>query len=86
MKLSDAIQAGAGMLQTPGPSHVLDCWTAAQAGLLGRWPSPAETCPFYWENPWGIAPGSDLEYWLRLTVTAKYHWSDIIKRLRRFGV
>jgi hypothetical protein len=85
VKLSDAIEAGARLLGTPGPLHVVDCWTAAEAGLSGVVPDTAPVNTLYWENPWGIRPGSDLEHWLRLTVTFRYRWSDVLRRLRGYG-
>lgn len=73
------------MLNTPGPSHFQDCYTAAQFGLLGRAPTVQEQCAFYWDNPWDIKPFSELEYWLRLTVTAEYRWADVIQKLQAYG-
>lgn len=84
MKLSDAIEAGARLLNTPGPSHLVDCYVAAQAGLAQRTPSPEEQCAFYWDNPWGIAPFSELELWLRLTVTQGYRWAEVLNKLRSY--
>ena len=98
MKLSDAIQAGAGLLKTEGPTFALhggvvaldgvsqcaDALTAAQAGLLGRRPTIKEHCQFYWVNPWNITPGSDLEMWLRMTAIHGYRWADVIHKLRGY--
>jgi hypothetical protein len=39
----------------------------------------------YWDNEWGIAPGSDLEMWMRGTVRERYHWSQVLKKLRAHG-
>jgi len=99
LKLSDAIQAGAGLFKTNGPSFLLhggvvaidgisqcnDALTAAQCGLLGRRPTIREHCQFYWDNPWKIVPGSDLEIWLRMTAIHEYRWADVVGKLRGYG-
>lgn len=86
MRLSDAIEKGAGILCTPGPLFPCDdALVAAQAGELGRAPTIAEQCAYYWDNPHGIKPGDDLEHWLRLTVIHGYRWSDVISKLRGYG-
>jgi hypothetical protein len=99
LKLSDAIQAGAAILKTPGPAFVLrnnltaidgisqceDALTCAQIGILGRRPSIKEHCQFYWDNRWKIVPGSDLELWLRLTAIHHYRWAEVLARLREYG-
>lgn len=99
MKLSDAIQAGAAVLKTPGPTFMLrggvvavdgisqceDALTGAQCGVLGRRPNIKEHCQFYWDNPWRITPGSDLELWLRMTAIHCYRWADVIAKLRGYG-
>lgn len=94
MKFSDAIEAGARLLNTSGPDFKpymrnggffpYDVLVAAQAGLLGRLPTAEETREFYWDNPW--APfGSQLELWCRLTIFHDYRWADVIKKLRGHG-
>lgn len=99
MKLSDAIQAGAGLLKTDGPTFQLkggvvavdgvsqcnDALTAAQVGILERRPTIREHCQFYWDNPWKITPGGDLEMWLRMTAIHGYRWADVIAKLRGYG-
>ena len=98
MKLSGAIQAGAAVLKTPGPTFALrtgvvaidgisqceDAMTCAQIGVLGRRPTIKEHCQFYWANPWNIVPGSDLELWLRMTAIHGYRWADVIQKLRGY--
>ena len=99
MKLSDAIQAGAAVLKTNGPTFALqggvvavggisqcqDALTCAQIGIIGRRPAIKEHCQFYWVNPWNIKPGSDLELWLRMTAIHQYRWADVIAKLRGYG-
>ena len=80
MKLSEAIAAGAAILKTRGPTYGEDCWTAIALGL--EWP---DLNSLYWNNPWGILPGDDLEMWLRGTTREKYHWSQVIKKLQAHG-
>lgn len=93
MKLSDAIERGAGALRTTGPNcspvfvgpscmMLGDVLTAAQFGLLGRVPEQDEHIAFYWENPWGAVHGSDLLYWMRLAEAHRYRWADVVNKLR----
>lgn len=85
MKLSDAILAGTLLLKTRGPSWDDDCWSAAAAGLLGAVPTPAQVAALYWDNPWNIAPGSDMEMWLRGTVRESYRWFQVIQKLQAYS-
>jgi len=85
MNLSDAIERGAQVLKTPGPTWDCDCWHALDAGLTGQQPDETRIRLLYWENPWGVTPGSDLEMWLRGVVREGYHWSAVIKKLRLWG-
>jgi hypothetical protein len=85
MKLSDAIEAGAALLKTTGPTVTEDCYAALASGLAGRVATRDEKRALYWDNEWGIAPGSDLEMWMRGTVRERYHWSQVLKKLRAHG-
>lgn len=96
MIFSAAIEAGAGVLKTPGPTHspvfiapgvivAADVLGAAQLGLLGRPPAHNEMLAFYWANPWGVVHGTDLEYWARMVVVNRYRWADVIQKLRGYG-
>lgn len=84
MKLSDAIEKGATILGTRGPSDDDDCWVAASLGLGGT-ASADVVSDLYWNNPWGITSGSDMEMWLRGTIRECYHWSQVIKKLRAYS-
>lgn len=81
MKLSEALLAGATILKSK-PSFNEDCWSALAAGLHGTRPSDDQVRALYWENPWGIVPGSDLEYWFRLAILHGLRWGQIIKKLQ----
>jgi hypothetical protein len=94
--MSDAIERGAAVLRTTGPScspvfvapgrmMLNDVLTAAQFGLLGRVPEQGEHCMFYWENQWGATHGTYLMYWMRLTEVHFYRWADVINKLRGHG-
>lgn len=95
MRFSDAIEAGAAKLNSPGPDfrpHQLtpnlwaapDVLLAAQIGLLGRMPTTEETRTFYYDNPW--APfSSDMEMWCRMAIFHEYKWNDVIKKLREYN-
>lgn len=80
MKLSEAILAGATILKTKGPTWDKNWWNAAALGL-----GLEDSTRLYWDNPWGIVPGSDLEMWLRGTVREGYRWGQVIRKLREYN-
>lgn len=90
MRLSDAIERGATILQTRGPSFEAgDCTVAMAAGVLGRLPTQAEANAHYWSqhsfDGLVVNPCEALELWMRYAVLHRYRWADVISKLRGYG-
>lgn len=89
MPLSDAIEAGAALLATRGPTfNYGDCMAAAFAGMHQRIPDEhdPEFREFCWDNPWTLTENDgQLGYCLRLFAIHGVRWHEVLDWLRKRG-